>query len=84
MKGLMLAVSSTRCFSNIILFTNFVIAYSFTANNFIKFTFIKYQHLFNDNKQKMQHKMLHIILSTTSPCAQDTKTNHFQVKFNGF
>ena len=52
MKGHMLSVSSTRCFSNIILFDNFETAYSFTANNFIKFTFIKYQFLFNDNKKK--------------------------------
>ena len=35
----------------IILFANFVTAYSFTSNNFIKYTFIKYQYLFNDNKR---------------------------------
>ena len=51
MKGYLPAVSSTRCFSNIILFANFVIAYSFTSNNFIMYTFIKYQYLFNDNKK---------------------------------
>ena len=51
MKGHLPAVSSTRCFSNIILFANFVTAYSFTSNNFIKYTFIKYQYLFNDNKK---------------------------------
>ena len=58
MKGHMPAVSSTRCLSNIILFANFVIAYSFTSNNLIKYTFIKYQYLSNDNKKLLQHKML--------------------------
>ena len=47
MKGHMLAVSNTRCLSNIILFVNFVTAYSFTS----KYTVIKYQYLFNDNKK---------------------------------
>ena len=46
MKGHLPAVSSTRCFSNIILFANFVTAYSCTSNKFIKYTFIKYQNLF--------------------------------------
>ena len=50
MKGHIPAVTSTKCFSNIILFANFETAYSFTSNNFIKYTFIKYQYLFNDNK----------------------------------
>ena len=51
MKGHMPAVSSIRALSNIILFANFVTAYSFTSNNFIKYTFIKYQYLSNDNKK---------------------------------
>ena len=51
MKGNMPAVSSTRCLSNIILFVNFVTVYSFTSNNFIKYTFIKYRYLSNDNKK---------------------------------
>ena len=50
MKGHLSAVSSTRCFSNIIPFANFVTAFSPTSNNFIKYTFIKYQYLFDDNK----------------------------------
>ena len=44
MKGHLPAVSSTRCFSNIILFANFVTEYSFTSNNFIKYSFLKYQY----------------------------------------
>ena len=51
MNGHLRAVSSTGCFSNIILLANFVTAYSFTSNNFIKYTSIKYQYLFIDNKK---------------------------------
>ena len=51
MKGHLPAVSGTRYFSNIVLFANFKTAYSFKSNNFIKYTFIKYQYLFNDNKK---------------------------------
>ena len=40
MKGHMPAVSSTKYFRNIILFANFVTAYSLTSNIFIKYTFI--------------------------------------------
>ena len=77
------AVSSTRCFSNIILFANFVTAYSFTSNNFIKYTFIKYQYLLNDDKNNCSIKYC-MHYQFTLPSAQDTKTYHFQVKFNGF
>ena len=50
-EGSFASSSSTMCFSNIILFANFVTAYSFTSYNFIKYTFIKYQYLFNNNKK---------------------------------
>ena len=69
MKGHMSAegpyVSSfhTRCFSSIILFANFVTAYSFRFNNFIKYTFIKYQYLFNDNKIIATQNVVFIINS---------------------
>ena len=82
MKGHMLAVSSTRCLSNIILFADFVTA--FTSNNFIKYTFIKYKYLFNDNKNNCNTQCcMHYQFSSPSS-AQDTKTYHFQVKFSGF
>ena len=52
--------------SNIILIANFVTAYSLISNTFIKYTLIKYQYLFNDNKKYLQHKMLNA-LSYISP-----------------
>ena len=61
MKGHLLAVSSTRCFSNIILFANFVTAYSCTSNNFIKYTSVKYQNLFNDNEKIIATQIVHAI-----------------------
>ena len=55
----MSAVSSTSCFSNIIPFANFVTAFSPTPNNFIKFNFIKYQYLFDDDKDNCNTKYCH-------------------------